>query len=159
MRRKLRARSNASKPRVLPISLSAILLPTLLRWGVSGATLIITASSTTAALPSLAMGLRRGLVSVCSCPVLAFPDRAHSICPGSHRVNSCRPLHLMMQDDSWMCHFNMDLLLIHRFRSILWGIWGDIPLLELMARVDGVWWHSSQHLRERRDHYLFSHFI
>jgi hypothetical protein len=119
MRWKLRALSHASKPRVLPITLSAILLPCLLRWGVSRAALIIPASSTAAALAALAMRLRRRLVSVCTCSVLALPDRANSTLPDAHGVNSCRPLHLMLQDDSRMCHFQVDLLTIHRFRSVL----------------------------------------
>ncbi len=159
MRWKLRIWSHASKPRVLAISLSANLLHSLLRWGVSRAALIIAASSTAAALTALTMWLRGGLVSVCRCPVLAFPDCANSTCPGAQGVNSCCPLHLMMQDDCRMCHFQMNLLTIHCFRSIREVIRRITPLLDVMARVNGVWWHSGHHLRERRDHYLFSHFI
>ena len=159
MRWKLRGLSHPSKLRVLPISLSAILFTSHLRWSVSRTALIIPASSTTAALPALAMRLRWGLVGVCSCPILPLPDRANSTLPGAYGVNSCRPLHLMLQDDCRMCHFEINLLTIHRFRSILWGIRRVIPLLDVMGLVDGVWGDSGQHLRERWDHYLFSHFI
>ena len=159
MRWKLRRLSDASKPRVLPISLSAIFLPSLLRWSVSRTALIIPASSTAAALPALAMWQRRGLIGVCSCTVLALPDRVNSTYPGAHGVNSCCPLHLMLQDDCRMCHFQINLLTIHRFRSVVWGIRRVIPLLDMIGLMDGVWGDSGQHLRERWDHYLFSHFI